>query len=42
MCFKYGVTPSIAWMCAASWAESFGIEEDTPSEAVAEEISCWG
>lgn len=32
---------NIAWMIADSYVESFGTD-DTPSEAVDNEIECWG
>ena len=37
-----GMNPFNAWGFAGSWITSFDIDECTPSEAVAEELSCWG
>jgi hypothetical protein len=41
MMFKAMVSWEIAWMVADSYMESFGTD-DSPSEAVDNELSCWG
>jgi len=41
MKFYTGMTFDLAWDCAESWVESYGIEDYNPREAVYEEVSTW-
>jgi hypothetical protein len=40
--FRSMVSWDFAWQIADSWVESFGVDSSTPSEAVDDELSCWG